>query len=150
MKPTVETGQWVAGRESSEGELMRQLAQVRLALNKVYQKHYQVDSTGSGTNETLFEDSDDLEADSHASLTVIAVGSNASGSSYGKFEHTALFFRPASGSASQLGSTQVRHPDITAGGVALTLGLDGNKLLVQGNDGGVVLTWDLWLEVRKG
>jgi hypothetical protein len=148
MKPTIDTGYWSAGRESSDKELELQVSQIRAAANRVYQRRVTIVSAGSGVSEVLWFDEDELGQDVHASLTVTAVATDATGASYGKFEKTALFFRPTGGAASQLGATQNRHPDIAAGGVALTLGVTTNQLNVSGNDGGATLTWDLWIEGR--
>lgn len=149
MKTTVESGYWTEGRKSSQRELELQAQQVRAAINRVFSRKLTIVSTGSGIDEELWSDLAELGADVHANLTALVVASNGPGTVFGKFEHTALFLRPGTAPAVQLGATQPRHPDITAGGVTLTLGILANRLFVNGNDGGAAVTWDVWIEVRK-
>jgi hypothetical protein len=149
MRTTVETGVWGKGRKNSDKELELQLSQVRTALNKVYQLRKTVVSVGGGGPQTLWIDPDELIQDVHATLTVVALASNADGTAYGKFEHTAMFLRPPIGPAVQLGAEQLRHPDIATAGVSIALGVTASSLFISGNDGGTALTWDLWIEARS-
>lgn len=148
MKPTVDTGYWSAGREASDKELELQVSQIRAAVNRVTQRRVTVVSAATGASDTLWTADAELGPDAHAGLTVTAVATDATGAAYGKFEKAALFLRPSGGAASQLGTTQSRHPDIASAGVTLTLGVSGSLLFVAGNDGGSALTWDLWIEAR--
>lgn len=149
MRPTVDTGYWSEGYDNSDKELSLQLSQIRSAINKVFQRRRTVATGGTGVSTTLWTEEAGLGSDMHASLTVTSLATNVSGSAYGKFEKTAMFFRPSSSVAAQLGATQNRHPDIASAGVALTLGVTADgQLYVAGNDGGSALTWDLWIEVR--
>lgn len=149
MKPTVETGYWSANRPNSQRELELQAQQVRTAVNRVLTTRRTVVSVGSGVSATLWIDDDELGLDVHASLTATVLATNATGSAYGRFEQTALFLRPGSAAAFQLGATQLIHPDIASAGVSIALGITGNAVFVSGNDGGAVLTWDLWIELRR-
>lgn len=147
MKPPVESG---SPSRYTETGLANQLQQIRTAVNRVLQRTVVLVTAGTNATEVLFEDPDELAHDSHAKVTVVVVASNADGSVYGSWEKTGVFFRAETGNASLLGAVEDRHTPIVAGGPTLTLALNGNNVRVTVTDNTNVLTFNGWVEVRKG
>lgn len=146
MKPPVESG---SPSRYTETGLANQLQQIRTAVNRVLQRTVSLTTAGTNATEVLFEDPDEVAHDSHAKVTLTLIASNADGSVYGSWEQTALFFRAATGNASLLGTVEDRHTPVVAGGLTLSLALDGNNVQVAVTDNNNVVTFNGWVEVRK-
>lgn len=148
MKATV--GQTLRRGRSDAGEIERQQRQVRAAINQVISVVRELTTASSNTLEALFT-SDELPPDASYILTAKVQGVDGAGVFYALYEKQALFNRPATGAAAQLGATRDKHTPIESdAALDCQCSVSGSQILVKVLDGGLAdIFWKGWIELRQ-
>lgn len=147
MKSTIEYG-LTPGRTGLEPTTEKAVIQMRDALNRVYQTSARITTEASGAATTIWT-SPEVPQNSRWDVTAHIQGETDDGVEHARYILDASFFRPASGGSSQLGTTTSVVSRETTGAMDGSIGLSGETVVVNVNDGSAgTMKWVAWIEVR--